>query len=49
VSRYEDHWNDEPKKNKSPLKKVTPSTDTPVITICKEEESQKDEPQKESF
>jgi hypothetical protein len=24
VSRYEDHWNDEPEKNKSPLEEVTP-------------------------
>jgi hypothetical protein len=39
VSRYEHHWNDEPEKNKSPLEEVTPPTDTPVIIICKEEES----------
>jgi hypothetical protein len=44
VSRYEDHWNDGPKKNESPLQEVTPPTDTQVITICKEEESKKDEP-----
>jgi hypothetical protein len=44
VSRYEDRWNDEPEKNKSPLEEVTPPTDTPVITICEEEESKKDEP-----
>jgi hypothetical protein len=44
VSRYEDHWNDEPKKNESPFEEVTPPTDTPVITICKEKESTKDEP-----
>jgi hypothetical protein len=49
VSRYEHHWNDEPEKNKSPLEEVTPPTDTPVIIICKEEESYKDEPQKESL
>jgi hypothetical protein len=48
VSRYEDHWNDEPEKNESPLEEVTPPTDTPIITICKEEESKKDKPQKES-
>jgi hypothetical protein len=48
VSRYEDRWNDEPKKNESPLEEVTPPTDTPIITICKEEESKKDEPQKGS-
>jgi hypothetical protein len=44
VSRYEDRWNDELEKNKSPLEEVTPPTDTPVITICEEEESKKDEP-----
>jgi hypothetical protein len=48
VSRYKDRWNNETKKNESPLEEVTPATDTPVITICKEEESKKDEPQKES-
>jgi hypothetical protein len=48
VSRYEDRWNNESEKNKSSLEKVTPPTDTPVITISKEEESKKDEPQKES-
>jgi hypothetical protein len=48
VSRYEGRWNDEPEKNESPLEEVTPPTDTSVITICKEEESKKDEPQKES-
>jgi hypothetical protein len=48
VSRYEDHWSDEPEKNESPLEEVIPPTDTLVITICKEEESKKDEPQKES-
>jgi hypothetical protein len=48
VSRYEDHWNDEPEKNESPLEEVTPPIGTSVITICKEEESKKYEPQKES-
>jgi hypothetical protein len=48
VSIYEDRQNDEPEKNENPLEEVTPLTDTPVITICKEEESTKDEPQKES-
>jgi hypothetical protein len=48
VSRYEDRWNNEPEKNESPLEEVTLPTDTPVIRIYKEEESKKDEPQKES-